>query len=115
MQKLPRRSQACAQNDCFGILHAFEKAGDLGSFDPVITGNRGAALLQLGRFNEAEAALRQAILTDFQNRIQWQYNLAQVLVRTGRRDEAITVLRNAAHTAPNDRRIASMLKKYSNQ
>ena len=96
-------------------VDVFEKAGDLGSFEPVITGNRGAALLQLGRFNEAEAAFRQAISTDFQNRIQWQYNLAQVLVRTGRKDEAVTVLRNAAQTAPNDRRIASMLKEFSNQ
>ena len=88
-----------------------ERAALLGPGEGIIWGNLGAAYLRSGRRAEAETALRRALQLDPANRPQWQYNLAQLLDRDGRRSAAVELLRQAATQAPNDDRIASLLRR----
>jgi predicted Zn-dependent protease with MMP-like domain len=85
--------------DATGALRTLDEAAKLDPSNPDVPAERGAVLVELLRFEEAEADVRAAVTAEPEHPRALQL-LAFVLDYTGRRDEAAEQFRRAAAVDP---------------
>ena len=93
-------------------LQVFEALAMHGDLEGPVSNNRGVALMELARFDEAVAAFRHAVSVHPEGTVE-RFNLALALWLSGRGEAAVTELTRASERAPVDAALHWVLAEAS--
>ncbi len=92
-------------------LGFIQRAMTLDPKDAAIIDSMGWVQFRLGNHNEAITYLRQAL--ELTQDAEVAAHLGEVLLAAGKKDEAIAVLKNALKTAPDNKAIIAVMRRFS--